>query len=111
MTEDIVARLRKQSLWSDESSSAALLIEAADEIEQLRRKLSYLVHTDEDIEVQNKEIWKLKEMLEHMGRRLEEKDREIERLRTNETWTEVDRLRKEGDITPISILLERIERR
>jgi hypothetical protein len=62
MSEDIVARLREQAdrdfmnyggiLHSAEEN---LLREAADEIE------------------------KLKEMLAHMGRRLEEKDREIER--------------------------------
>ena len=39
MSEDIVARLRNQSLWSDESSSAALLIEAVAEIEKLRAQL------------------------------------------------------------------------
>jgi hypothetical protein len=54
---DIAARLRNRSAssgWMDKLDD-----EAADEIERLRRELSYHAHTDEDIVVQNAEIARL----------------------------------------------------
>jgi hypothetical protein len=55
---DIVERLRVRSPSLNEAEFEKE--EAANEIERLRKELSYRVHTDEDIEVQNKEIERLR---------------------------------------------------
>ena len=67
MTEDIVARLRAMRELAGDRCDP-----------EFNRAVGAAIH----------EIEKLKEMLEHMGRRLEEKDREIERLRKQVVFTE-----------------------
>jgi DNA repair exonuclease SbcCD ATPase subunit len=79
---DLVERLRDDSGEPDIRLFRLRMRDAADEIERLRRELSYHAHTDEDIKVQNAEIERLEKICHaQSGEVINRLHDEIERLR------------------------------